>query len=88
MTLRVPVRITTERLGLRPWQPADAIRCDPENVASAAIPRRLGYRLRELLRGNVQKPDGTPRDTLVWEITRAELARGRAAGAAGPARSS
>jgi RimJ/RimL family protein N-acetyltransferase len=49
------------------------IRCDPYNVASAAVPRRLGYRLREVLSQNTTRPDGSPRDTMVWEITPGEF---------------
>jgi len=49
------------------------IRCDPENAASAAIPRRLGYRhLRTIPKATI-KPSGEPRDSMVWEITRDEL---------------
>jgi RimJ/RimL family protein N-acetyltransferase len=43
------------------------IRCDPANLASAAVPSKLGYRLRETLKQNAQAPDGSPRDTMVWE---------------------
>lgn len=49
------------------------IRCDPKNERSAAVPRRLGYRLREILIGDGENPDGSPRDTLVWETTREEF---------------
>jgi RimJ/RimL family protein N-acetyltransferase len=45
------------------------IRCDPNNKASAAIPRRLGYRMREILQGDALTPAGEPRDTMVWELT-------------------
>lgn len=45
------------------------IRCDPRNVASAAIPRRLGFH-HILTIENEQTPQGEPRDTMVWEITR------------------
>jgi RimJ/RimL family protein N-acetyltransferase len=49
------------------------IRCDPENVASAAVPRRLRYRhLRTIPKATI-KPSGEPRDSMVWELTRAEL---------------
>ena len=48
------------------------IRCDPENVASAAVPRRLGYRhLRTIPKATI-KPSGEPRDSMVWEITRGQ----------------
>ena len=46
------------------------IRCDPANVASAAIPRKLGYRHIETLIANACTPDGAPRDTLIWEMVR------------------
>lgn len=49
------------------------IRCDPQNVASAAVPRRLGYRHIETLLGDGMTPAGTPRDTMVWELTRTEF---------------
>lgn len=42
------------------------IRCDPANLASAAIPARLGYSHEETLIGNAVRPDGQPRDTMVW----------------------
>lgn len=64
------------------------IRCDPANVASAAVARRLGYRLRELLPADKTTPEGEPRGTMVWEMTREEHARGCTAGAAGPLPSS
>jgi len=44
------------------------IRCDPQNVASAAIPRRLGYRHRETHRSDATTPTGEPRDTMVFEL--------------------
>jgi RimJ/RimL family protein N-acetyltransferase len=49
------------------------IRCDPANVASAGVPRRLGFRLVTVLERNATTPAGEPRDTMVWEMTRAEL---------------
>ena len=58
------------------------IRVDPENVASLAIPRKLGFveegRLRVVLHG----PDGTPmqRDAVVFSLLADELA-GSPAGA-------
>ncbi|MGE5176138.1 MAG: GNAT family N-acetyltransferase [Hyphomicrobiales bacterium] len=48
------------------------IHCDPRNLASAGIPRVLGYRLAETLRNNTVTPDGAPRDTMVWRVGRAE----------------
>lgn len=49
------------------------IRCDPNNVASAGVPRRLGYRHLETLIGDGMTPAGVPRDTMVWELTRTEF---------------
>jgi len=51
------------------------IRCDPENVASAAVPRRLGYRQLGTIPNATIKPSGAPRDSLVWEITLDEVLR-------------
>lgn len=54
------------------------IRCDPRNVRSAAIPRRLGFDHRTTLAGDTTAPDGSPRDTMVWAMTRARYADSRA----------
>ncbi|HEY4319921.1 MAG TPA: GNAT family protein [Gemmatimonadales bacterium] len=51
------------------------IRCDPWNLASAAVPRRLGYRLVEQLRHDAVTPAGAPRDTMVWRMTREDFDR-------------
>jgi RimJ/RimL family protein N-acetyltransferase len=51
------------------------IRCDPRNLRSAAIPRRLGYRLRETLIANTVTPSGGPRDTMVWVLSRGDQTR-------------
>src|SRR4029453_441748 len=51
------------------------IRCDPENAASAAVPRRLGYRYLRTIPNSTIKPSGAARDSMVWEITRDELRR-------------
>lgn len=45
------------------------IRCDPGHTASAAVARRLGYTHRETIPHDTVKPDGTPRDTMVWQVT-------------------
>lgn len=49
------------------------IRCDTNNVASAAIPRRLGYHHIETLVADATTPAGAPRDTMVWQLTRTEF---------------
>lgn len=48
------------------------IRCDVENVRSAAIPRRLGYTLEARLVNAGRKSDGSLRDTLVFARTDAD----------------
>jgi RimJ/RimL family protein N-acetyltransferase len=47
------------------------IRCDPANVASAAVPRRLGFFYVTTLEKNAKTPRGDPRDTMVFTMTRA-----------------
>ena len=49
------------------------IRCDPANVISAAIPRRLGFTHWETLRAETVTPSGAPRDTMVWQMLRARF---------------
>jgi RimJ/RimL family protein N-acetyltransferase len=46
------------------------IRCDPANVASAAVPRRLGFMYIQTLDRNTRTPRGDLRDTMVFEQTR------------------
>jgi RimJ/RimL family protein N-acetyltransferase len=46
------------------------IRCDPRNLASAAVPRRLGFTYVMTLEKNTRTPHGDPRDTMVFELTR------------------
>jgi RimJ/RimL family protein N-acetyltransferase len=46
------------------------IRCDPRNVRSAAIPRRLGFEHRTTLHADTVTPTGAPRDTMVWTLSR------------------
>jgi RimJ/RimL family protein N-acetyltransferase len=53
-----------------PWVDHVEIRCDPANRASAAIPARLGFTHVETLMANATKPDGSPRDTMVWRLAR------------------
>ncbi len=45
------------------------IRCDPKNAASAAVPRKCGYRLREIATGLDTTTAGEPRETMIWEMT-------------------
>ena len=55
------------------------IRCDPNNVRSAAIPRRLGYRHETTLPHDTLTPDGRPRDTMVWALAAADYPHSPAA---------
>jgi RimJ/RimL family protein N-acetyltransferase len=47
------------------------IRCDEANVASAAIPRRLGYRLLEVYTRRASSPAETGRG-MIWAVQREE----------------
>jgi RimJ/RimL family protein N-acetyltransferase len=44
------------------------IRCDPENVRSAAIPKRLGYIHEATLRGRLRDEHDRPRDAMVFTM--------------------
>jgi len=52
------------------------IRCDPRNLRSASIPAHLGFILTATLRGNTKTPQGEPRDTLVFSLTREQFNEG------------
>jgi RimJ/RimL family protein N-acetyltransferase len=53
------------------------IRCDPKNLHSARIPKRLGFRLEKILNADTLTPAGEPRDTMVWAMTLEEFESGR-----------
>jgi RimJ/RimL family protein N-acetyltransferase len=44
------------------------IRCDPEHAASAAIPRKLGYCLREIIPADHDPSGDRGGGTMVWEM--------------------
>ncbi|MBN1581334.1 MAG: GNAT family N-acetyltransferase [Anaerolineae bacterium] len=48
------------------------IHCDPANVRSAAIPRKLDYVCEATLRHRTRSTDGAPRDTMIWTLLRDE----------------
>jgi RimJ/RimL family protein N-acetyltransferase len=48
------------------------IHCDPKNVRSAAVPRKLGFLHEATLRQRTRTADGTPRDTMIWTLLRDE----------------
>jgi RimJ/RimL family protein N-acetyltransferase len=49
------------------------IHCDPSNLASHAIPAKLGYSLDCVLRRRSRTPEGVQRDTAVWSLFADEL---------------
>lgn len=49
------------------------IRCDPDNLASIAIPRRLGFTLREVQQ-IAANSDQAARQLMVWELLASEYA--------------
>lgn len=57
------------------------IHCDPANVRSAAIPRKLGFTQEALLRRRAAGPDGSPTDTMIWTLFLDQLGNSPVAGA-------
>ena len=48
------------------------IHCDPNNIASASVPRKLGYQLEATLRKRVPDSKNILRDVMVWSIIKSE----------------
>ena len=48
------------------------IRCDPKNVRSTVIPRKLGYTLEATFREDTKLSNGEWRDTMVWVLLAGE----------------
>jgi RimJ/RimL family protein N-acetyltransferase len=44
------------------------IHCDPLNLASAAVPRKLGFQYEATLRQRQPSDSGTLRDTMIWSL--------------------
>ncbi len=44
------------------------IHCDPENLASAAIPKKLGYTYEATLLRRSHWPDGKVEDSMIWTL--------------------
>jgi RimJ/RimL family protein N-acetyltransferase len=42
--------------------------CAVDNARSAGVPRKLGYTLDGTLRRRENRPDGTPRDMMMWTL--------------------
>jgi RimJ/RimL family protein N-acetyltransferase len=57
------------------------IHCDPQNVRSAAVPRKLGFTLEATLRRRLPENDGNLRDTMIWSIFKADFPASPAAAA-------
>jgi len=55
------------------------IHCDEANVASASVPRRLGYRLRRIVDDEPTAPADTGR-SMEWVVTRGDWVPARTAG--------
>jgi RimJ/RimL family protein N-acetyltransferase len=50
------------------------IHCDPNNHASAGVPKKLGYVHEATLRAALARPDGTFRPTMIWTMLKSEAA--------------
>ena len=48
------------------------IHCDPANVRSAAVPRKLGFSQEAVLRRRARGTDGSRRDAMIWTLFRQE----------------
>lgn len=44
------------------------IHCDPANIRSAAIPRKLGFTKEALLQRRATAADGSPTDSMIWTL--------------------
>jgi RimJ/RimL family protein N-acetyltransferase len=56
------------------------IHCDPNNVRSASVPRKLGYVQEAILRHRGHTPEGEPRDTMIWTMLAKEYTTGMVRG--------
>lgn len=48
------------------------IHCDPRNLASAAVPRKLGFTLDATLRQRLRDQQGALHDSMIWSLLLAE----------------
>ncbi|MDQ8164286.1 MAG: GNAT family N-acetyltransferase [Gemmatimonadota bacterium] len=62
-------RALTESALTMPDVAAVQIRCDPRNIASAGVPAKLGYRHIKTFNDPDILVDGSPRATMVWQIS-------------------
>ena len=56
------------------------IHCSPENQASAAIPRKLGFTHEATLRARVSDTEGVVRDLMIWSLFAAQFPGSPASG--------
>jgi len=54
------------------------IHCDPRNVRSAAVPRKLGFVHEATLRRRTVDPNGERRDSMIWTLLLDEYGTSRA----------
>jgi len=54
------------------------IRCDPRNVRSAAVPRKLGFVHEATLRQRITDAQGDRRDSMIWTLLTEDYAASRA----------
>ena len=55
------------------------IHCDPNNLSSIAIPKKLGYIYEATLRGRNETIEGEPSDSMIWSILCEEYLKSPAA---------
>lgn len=55
------------------------IQCDPLNLASAAVPRKLGFTLEATLRARSTNIDGSLSDSMIWSLLASEYPNSPAA---------
>ena len=48
------------------------IHCDPSNIKSEAIPKKLGYVYEATLRNRTENIEGEPIDSMIWSILKEE----------------
>jgi RimJ/RimL family protein N-acetyltransferase len=55
------------------------IHCDPKNLASAAVPRKLGFTHEATLHNRIEDADGKLNDSMIWTLFREDYPRSPAA---------
>jgi RimJ/RimL family protein N-acetyltransferase len=57
------------------------IHCDPTNLRSAAVPRKLGFTHEATLRQRVENHEGCKRDSMIWSLFAEDYPTSKAAAA-------